>query len=454
MKNSGYPAMSRKLGTGEKVIWLIDRVCSFKFVIHARVKGEFKDSDLRLALDAVQSRHPLLRARIARKGWANAYFEVGETAKIPLVIIQAGPQDWIDPAEAELRSILPWETGPLICCILIRHVADDSTVIINFHHSIGDAMSGVFLLRDLMLSLSEISETGCASLPPLELQKPIEGLFPDRVKGIRGILGNLAFTARFFSSLVRLGKPAVPKPDGWAPVKDRKIHIVSRTIDQNKLDALVKSSRANDTTVHGALAAAAMIAIAGDNKEEKFVPFLLGSDVDLRGYLSPQVGDDVGLYISGGLIFHQAGQNADFWRLAREARESLKKLIERDEHLTSFTRMLQIMDLNFRIFRAGDLASRIYAKYMDMTNPGLIALSNIGRVELPARYGKFALENFGFASSFSSSGCICIHTATFNNSLVMDISGMEPLLSREHTARIADLMIAVLEKNCSQQDAK
>ena len=449
MSNDLRSSISRQLGTGEKVIWLIDRVCSFKFVVHARVKGELKESDLRMALDAIQSRHPLLRARIALKGWANAYFEVGETGKIPLAVVLAGPQEWINPAEAELRSSLPWETGPLIRCILVRHAADDSTVIINFHHSIGDAMSGVYLLRDLMLALSEISETGRSSLLSLGLQKPIEGLFPNRVKGFRGFLGNLAFTARFFSSLVRLGKPAVPKPDGWAPVKDRKIHIISRTINPQQLDALVNSSRAHGTTVHGALAAAAMISIARDNQAERPVPFIFGSDIDLREYLSPPVADDVGFYISGGLVFHKAGQDSDFWQLANEARESLKMLIARDEHLTSFTRMLQIMDLNFRVFRAGELASRIYAKYMDMTNPGLIALSNIGRVEIPVRYGRFAVENFGFASSFSSSGCICIHTATFNNSMVMDISGMEPLLSRDHTARIADLMLDVMEKNCA-----
>lgn len=67
--------IERKLGITEKLIYLIDKVCSYNFVMQAQIGGELKENILRQALDLIQERHPLLKMCIQRKSWTILAFK-------------------------------------------------------------------------------------------------------------------------------------------------------------------------------------------------------------------------------------------------------------------------------------------------------------------------------------------------------------------------------------------
>jgi len=77
-----------------------------------------------------------------------------------------------------------------------------------------------------------------------------------------------------------------------------------------------------------------------------------------------------------------------------------------------------------------------------------IGLSNLGRLDLPAHPG-FAIRDFGFASSFSTTTSLCLHAATLNHRLSLGLTTMTPLISPDHARRLADLIAVSLAEQAA-----
>ena len=122
--------------------------------MHAHVTGSIGEDVLRRSLDAIQARHPLLRVRIERDGWNRLSFKTSKVPRLPLRIVDESADTWVEEAEKELHEEFPVREGPLMRCTLVRHGQEDNTVLLSFHHAIGDAISGSFLMRDLFQAMA------------------------------------------------------------------------------------------------------------------------------------------------------------------------------------------------------------------------------------------------------------------------------------------------------------
>ncbi|OWJ47228.1 hypothetical protein CDC05_17810, partial [Pseudomonas aeruginosa] len=58
----------RPLSAVERWYWLSDQFSALNVISRVRVHGRLSIDDLRRGLDALQARHPLLRARVAPRG--------------------------------------------------------------------------------------------------------------------------------------------------------------------------------------------------------------------------------------------------------------------------------------------------------------------------------------------------------------------------------------------------
>src|SRR5437588_17193 len=79
------------------------------------------------------------------------------------------------------------------------HPLLEHTVLLTFHHCIGDGFSGVYLMRDLVKALSG------AALSPLTDLLAMDELFPPRAHGLRGWWGRVVFILRMLWMLLRYG---------------------------------------------------------------------------------------------------------------------------------------------------------------------------------------------------------------------------------------------------------
>jgi NRPS condensation-like uncharacterized protein len=434
--------IERKLGIMEKYIYLIDKVCSFNFVIQAHIEGELQEDILRQVLDQVQERHPLLQMCIQKKSWTTLYFKPCQK-KIPLRVVEAPDENWIAEAEKELYTPLPAEQGPLLRCVVLRNSAARTTLLLTFHHSIGDAMSGVYLVRDMVDAAARLIRGEDVQLPQLPLKESMESYYPASVRGMSGFFKAVGFTGRLLMAGVRWGNPVLPDVDKKVPPSGRWANIVSREISPEQMERLAAAARDNNTTIHGVLAAACTLAVLCLRQKGKQETVIVTTDCNLRGKMVPQVKDDIGFFISLCTTIEKIGQNGDFWGLAKSIRESLTQCLTREEPLI-LSKIVASMDLFLRLAGTGKLARRIYTSMTEGTRQDIFELSNIGVLDIEHHYGPLSINRIGFAASFSATATLGLHAATLNNCMVCNFVGMAPLYSRTHTEIIADKVIGIL----------
>ena len=429
----------------EKYLWVVDRVCRINFIMHARVQGVLNEKIMRRALNAIQARHPLLRVRIERDGWSNLRFCPDRVPEIPLRVADAPAEDWTGEAEKDLNAIFPTSVGPLLRATLVRHDTDSSTALLTFHHSIGDGMSGAYLMRDLVASAALAVRGEDPGLPPLAPTKELETYFPPWARGFSGRLKNMAFGVRTFAPMLYWGRPTVPVFDQKAPFEERKACILARTLSTETVGALHETARTYGTTLHGALLAAQVLAIARDRGLKKKRPFFVGSPVNLRSHLTPPVGEDVGFFVTMGVSINRCKADSEFWPLAREIRQSLWNCVERGD---PFVFSYQQKDLSriSALTGIGPLGVKTYAALSSRLSAGGLGFSNIGRVPIEEVMDPFKIESLGFAASGSTFSPFVTFGATIESLTTWNFVGMEPLMGREHTQRIADLAVKILKE--------
>ena len=297
--------LSRPLGAFEHLFWLTDQNRSVHFALAAEVEGKTSRAAWRYALDRVQERHPLLSVRIASGDGGIPRFERVEGASLPLRLVDAASSSGFQ-AEIEAELAIPFDPdqAPLARAVLI-HEPDEATLIFIAHHAIADGMSVAYVIRDVLSALAG------ERLEALPLSPSMDGLLaanepviqtPRAVRGTEDAPGGTASKYR--------------REDGASP------SVQSLQLSQALTARLRERARQEATTVHGALVAA--LAVAGRTASDAWrdIPVRIVSPINLRSNLGG--GDYCGLYAAAGASVFQP-VIADFWDLARYARESVDR---------------------------------------------------------------------------------------------------------------------------------
>jgi hypothetical protein len=137
-----------------------------------------------------------------------------------------------------------------------------TAVVLTFHHAIADALSGIWVLQDMMRALAGEQLDAFRSFPP-----PIE----ERILGSSLSPAHASEADRIMriSPEIRSAAPIVPD--------DLRTNIVAAEFSQEETARLIERCRANDTTVHGAICAAASRHAASDRDTVRMI-----CPIDLR----------------------------------------------------------------------------------------------------------------------------------------------------------------------------
>jgi hypothetical protein len=125
---------------------------------------------------------------------------------------------------------------------------------------------------------------------------------------------------------------------------DAKLHrpcqptISSFEIEPRQTATILARCREEQTTLQGALIAAAMISL-----DQPVVRCLV--PINLR-LLCPSVDDDFGLYISSGMASFRRDDAVDFWSLARQARAQLASAFDPKSLQSMFARLSALLAAN------------------------------------------------------------------------------------------------------------
>ncbi len=428
----------RRLSPFENVFWRLAQAGSLNVTTLAGIQGPLDEAGLAAATNRLQARHPLLRVRIVNPGTA-PQFTTANVPRLPLSVRDADADDVPSVVAGELNAPIDAERGPLARCTWIRHSPQSHHLAITFHHAIGDGMSGVLMMRDLLRATS--GQTRDES-PLLQSEVPIDHRLPAAARGLRGTWNQAKLVARMMADDLRWGPPARPAADRPAPLDERRTHLICRVLDAELLGQLAAVARTHQTTVHGALSAASILAVVHDRSTTDAISVKHRTPVNMRDYIEPRVGDDVGMFAS--MAFYRGRVHAEdaFWGLARNVRTSIKSQVAQNVPAV----LIGMLPGLYRVLRGDRLEPRELGRHWQRRTPTTTGLTNLGRIDLPSDYHPLTLRSLQFAVAPGALGdCACTAT-TFEGVLRWNFLYAWPLFSAERAEAITSDAMERLER--------
>ncbi|PSB42755.1 hypothetical protein C7B80_26370 [Cyanosarcina cf. burmensis CCALA 770] len=384
--------MERYLGAFEHLYWLYNQFYPIDFATVAKLQGQFSFDQLSTVLRQIQQHHPLLRVRIATDAIGQPKF-VETDNEIPLrLVARTDDRHWQAELEVELAHPLDWQVAPLLRVVLLQS-GDRSELMIICHHAIAEGLSGVYLMRDILQGLAgklfERSELSAA----VSLESAIPGIAPS--------------------------PEATPKPKDYLPPQSHhpQTHICTVVLSPELTQKLIQRSRAEGTTVHGAIGAAFLFALSQQDAKPSDVLRCL-HPIDVRSQLPLPMPDGVGLYLSLGMTTHSLQADSAFWDVARSVKSQLSQ-IDIAQQLVEERQLLQPMMANYT--DAAALVEEVGSQYSCQ-----LTVTNLGRINMAQQYGDIRIEALQFHAPIGVFGQT-VGVATLGDRLALTLTS-KPLM--------------------------
>ncbi|HEU4770366.1 MAG TPA: amino acid adenylation domain-containing protein [Pyrinomonadaceae bacterium] len=431
--------MGRLLTPLERMLVVMSDGATLNACVISRVRGPLTEARLTEALSNVQRRHPLLRVRIVD---GRSYTEEGVPA-IPLRVVDCDEHETNAVVERELSEPFAVERGPLIRVSWLQHKPDLGTLVFTFHHVIGDGVSSGVFVRDLIGAAA-----GTLNLPyrSLDTVAPLEEMLPARLRGWRGDWSFLRLFARSLWRAATKGRPSQLRVARWVPPAERTIHVLGRSLNSEFVGALAEKARAEHTGLHGALAAAICMAVAGDERDANPTSVLLGSTVDVRDQLEPAMGEEFGFYVGFSQFWERIDPSGDLWEVARQVQAELV----RDRQDLGPLKMIRMVRLGMKLSGMGRRSTAEVANRFAQARPVTGGLSFVqslpqARLSIEPKVGRLEIETLHFTGAPSAMGDMTFAASLFAGRLHLNAMWPEPAIDELQANSIVDDVIARLE---------
>ncbi|MBD2607962.1 hypothetical protein H6G81_26455 [Scytonema hofmannii FACHB-248] len=408
-------------------MWLSYNNSPENVTLSATIKGTFTIDLLIEALAWLQLRHSRLRLKIVPNNQNQPQFTLENVPPIPLRVIERqGEEHWCREMEKELYHPLNWSEEPLLR-VLLLHSPDISNLIITFHHCIGDGLSGAYVIRDILQFIGE-PDSPRELLPDLP---PVDEIIPDVTKNWveedleNSIEAESILTATYRNNQDRNTSEIFP------------IRLFNWTLSSAKTTKLVARCRVENTSVHGALCAAFLLAIAAEVKSSNDIILKCHSPINIRNYLKIPVNENLGEYITRPVTDHRLSQNTDFWDLAREVKYKLNQVVA-DGKL--FDDVLKARALLSSISNKGGETS-------DARKIGRIdiAITNLGNLNIKQQFGNLQLQELYLMATGPKSLPLFIGVATLKDKMCFICRYQESLVPAANAYNIKNTAMEQLE---------
>ncbi|MCE7069089.1 condensation domain-containing protein [Dyadobacter sp. CY327] len=348
---------NRTLGAFEKAFWLLDQIDSKDFALAADIKGTEPVEKWQNAIKQVQKRHPNLSVRIVLDELARPTLRHVENMTIPFRVVHV-EQDyrWEQELEKELSERFDTENGPLLRVVLVQK-PNSTVLIVAANHTVSDGTSLNFLVRDILLAV-----TG------KELALMYPQVSNDETLDLPGDL-----PAQTVENVLELKM----KTDIVNPL------VSSHRFSENLTQNILERARQENTTVHGAICAAVLMASRKLRPEWDETRMELVSPICTRGAL--ELDDNFGLNITTQSVFFEHQRHLSFWNLARMAKAGLDGT-NSPEYVTGYLSFFRDI-----VFGHNDMQLMIDALKQAFNHH--IMVTNLVKVRYKTDFGTLKLES-------------------------------------------------------------
>lgn len=378
----------RPLGAFEELYCLFDQHFPINGALAAEIAGHTTVQQWRDALDAIQRRHPLVSVCIDTAFNRVPHFRHVAHQPIPLRVVTSPNARWQQEIAEEINAPFTLDQSPLFRAVLL-YQEKRSIFILSSHHAVCDGISLIFLLRDMLLSLSG------HKLEKLPLMPSRETLFGAKQR---------TSTEHGLPALVAQ-RPAMPYVDG---IK----------FTQEQTAALQQRTRPEGVTIHAAISAA--LTIAGRSLDESWrnSPLRIMSPAEVRDILGLE--DQCMVSLAGGEISISPEESMTFWNLARFAKDGLSAVKSPESISMMIDRQSKLVSTNLSVEQADQLKRNMFNAQVMFTNLGRLPFdSTFGALQLADLWAPFALRGIAKEQTLGA--------VTINGSLHLTHTSPEPI---------------------------
>ena len=434
----------RPLSPVEKVIWRLNEGASLNVTMICRIRGALAEDVLREALDRLQQRHPYLRVRVEDSAQGLVY-RVNDVPTIPLRVRDVPADGWLPIVEEEINRAIPSETGPLVRCIHLRHREELSHLLVTFHHVIGDAMSGAYMVRDILAAAKGQPLQPLSATPSTTDTIPMDLRLPAYTRGLRGVLCGIKFELRSSWQDVRFRKPDRMRLDAVEPPHGRTVRVYSHELDSTLTRKITDRARHECTSVHGALSAAMCLAVAADVGEDEPISMKFRTPVNVRRFMRPPVHEDLGFFASMVFFRDRVSSRDDFWDLARRIRVQIQTEIDRGTPCM----LVRLMPLLYRLLKGDTLTQEQLASRWRDATPSTCGITNIGRLDIETQFGELNIDALHFAVAPSALADFSCTASSVGGRMNCNFLCPEPVFDRQHAQDLVTHILNRLEQATS-----
>lgn len=429
------------------------RMPSANVVMIAKIKGLISKEQLTDAVVKARQKHFLLGVRVSLDDDSAGWFTQKNVPEIPIEVIpRLTNEDWIQTSTEELKRAFSAETGPLIRFLLLES-SEVSELIITAHHSICDGRSLVYLIRDIMVFLSN-TEADVETLPiPVAVQDCLPSsasssfLYKLIVKRINNkwIRKGISFNENDYKDLHHTF---------W---QKNKVSILTWELTEPQTSALVSRCRQEQVTINSALYTAFIAAqnhIQGDSQaylQNIMVP------VDFRSRLTQPVGEAFGFYASAVVFKQKYNPKKSFWDMARITDKKIKQcLTNKNIFQGQRLNLLSSSLIDGLVFaKQGKLNDKmalnlLKKKGLDKLFAGII-ISNLGKLDIPVDYGNLHLEAVWGAAVYSDSAEKILEVVTVGGKMHLTLTFGDTIIPANVVAKVKDTAMKYLAEAVSEE---
>ncbi|XP_070567817.1 uncharacterized protein [Ptychodera flava] len=453
----------------------------FSNVSHVMVvesKVEIKEDVLRKAAFLMSRRHPLLRSRVTgevdpRKRKEVLFYREIELEENLVDIRVVDDVDWHETQVTDGETQYDTENGPLWRLWLLNSVEitpEESetghlfrtNIVIGYHHAIMDANAGMKFMDQLLTYLEMVhdesdkaDETSLPFLPSFFDQLPPQALrFPWWQKPKLAIL---ALKETFKSSRNLYMKHHQAEIDKNPDVAKRT-EIFPLVITSSLTTEILKRSKQNGITVHGAITAAAAVAmvqlIFGENlqsKKELSTMF----QANLRRYLTSDAEDDqLGAFFAAAELqikVRRMTTNEEFWKLAKKCYQGVHRML--GGQVMEITKIFKFLCDDLGVDLVKMLVNEDKALHGRMR--AVFSISNMGRCDFVTRENgrPFEITETYMAVAAPRFGPIFVNNVfTFRGKMYISVVYYTHITNKARAKEYAEFFVKALETGCQLND--
>jgi len=411
--------------------------CTTNLMGMIQLTGPLKDEQLKLSLEWMQKRHPMLRSYLGESDNKYDYLKIDTKARhLPLQIIEREDEgQWEQVAEKSIGTPFT-EEGRYLWRFHMLTGGDgkDAThdLIITFMHSISDGISIGSFFEELLDLLS--SETQPPAAKILEPLPPIEETLRKTTTWPGFLIRNIGATLKYVT------KKELNTLEKYVPLSQRKSRLIYREIDAGYLNALIERCREENTTLTGLLTgilALSVYKVTCSGKGNSRLKQITFTPVSLRGHSRPEIeSEQIGCYVNFYRTTHILDANENLWDIARSYKDQLTKAIKNPGNMPpkSFSKGILIKSV-----------ASLDQGFMKNIFPYGIGVTNIGRVGFPLQNGPFKVKKFHFGTNRNLGDWLTLmHTSSVEDRLYLCFCFAEPLLSETSAEQIATNVVTSL----------